>query len=240
MSNNTTYRPPDVNVMLQAMLSRQPVGDTLVPTAKAELAIRQRQALARRATGVVEDARQVGVELEYLGAQPLFSTPRLYEAEPNDWIIGPANDKNDLVVPRREQAILKNLVAEDIDFPLVYVAHEIPKAKTTEIVKVDATKHTEIETEDAERLVTVPEPVDAAQLGEKLGQRSHQVMRGLRRTAIAGGVVVAGLAAAPVIVAGATLAGLAQLDPIIIGAIPAGEPREGQIAGWFVLCRWDW
>jgi len=39
---------------------------------------------------------------------------------------------------------------------------------------------------------------------------------------VAGGVVVAGLAAAAVVIAGAALAGRAQPDPIIIGAIPAG------------------
>jgi hypothetical protein len=239
--STTTHRPPDVSLMLQTMLGQQPVGDMVVPVTNAELAIRQTQALDRRATGIVNDAREVGVDVEYLGAQPLFTAPRLYEADPNDWIIGPANGKSDLVVPKREQTILKALTAEDIDFPLIYVAHEIPKAKTRTIVKAAAAPHTEIEAEHAQELVgPVPEPAEAVQLHEKLGDHTQQVMRGLRRTAIAGGVVVAGLAAAPIVIAGAALAGLAQLDPIIIGAVPAGEPREGQMAGWFVLCRWDW
>ena len=239
--STTTHGPADLSFMLRTMLDRRPAGEELLRTADQGLALRQRAALERRAPRILDEAREAGVELEYLGAQPLFTAPRLYEAEPNDWIIGAANHKGDLVVPGREQAVLRSLSAADIEFPLIYVAHEVPKTKTMEIVKSDETAHTEIETAQARALVgPAPEPSETARLGEQLGERSRQIMRGLRRTAVAGGAVVAGIVAAPVVIAGATLAGLAQLDPIILGAIPAGEPREGQIAGWYVLCRWDW
>jgi hypothetical protein len=233
--------PADVSLMLRTMLDRPPIDEAVVQPTDRGLAVRQARALDRRAVGILADARETGVEIEYLGPQPLFTTPRLYEGEPNDWIIGPANQKTDLIVPKREQSILRRLANSDIEFPLIYVAHEVPKTMTSEIVKAEETAHTDIEVGQAQALVgSVPEPIEAVMLGEQLSRRSRQVMRGLRRTAVAGGAVVAGIAAAPVVIAGAALAGLSQLDPIVLGAVPSGEPREGQVAGWFVLCRWDW
>lgn len=230
----------EISPMLRSLLERQLDGSAM--STSTALALRQNQVLDRRAIATVQEARKrAGVELEYLGVQPMFTKPRLYEAEPNDWVLGPVVRRADLVVPKAEQAVLRRLVAEDIDFAMTYVAHEVQKEKTAEIVRATDTIHTDIDAEKAAEIVgPVPDPHQTVELGERLGRRTGQVLRTVRRGAVVGGAVVAGAVAAPVVLAGAALAGLAQLDPIILGAMPLGEPREGQPAAWFVLARWDW
>lgn len=243
MHRTTTKDRETVEVipMLRSLLEQQPEGE-IVPRRGAAIDTRWAQVLDRRAIITVEDARKTaGVDIEYLGIQPLFTKPRLYTAEPHDWILAPAIRTEDLVVPKSQQEILRRLTAADIDFPLIYPAHEVLKEKTKTIVKADATPHTDIEIDHAAEIIgPVPDPPESVKLGDKLEKRTSQVLTGMCRTAIAGGAVVAGIVAAPVVLAGAALAGLSQLDPIILGAMPAGEPRDGTPAAWFVLARWDW
>jgi hypothetical protein len=242
VSRTTTQDRPRVEItpMLRSMLEQTPAGALVAPS-RGTLEVRRTERLDRRAQATVDDARRTaGVTLEYLGIQPLFTQPRLYAAEPHDWILAPASRAEDLVVPRREQAVLRRLTAADVDFQLIYTAHEVPKEKTREIV-AGADPHTDLEPAQAAEIIgPVPEPHESVRLGSRLEQRTGQVLRGVRRTALAGGALVAGLAAAPVVLAGAALAGLAQLDPIILGAMPMDEPRDGRPAAWFVLARWDW
>jgi hypothetical protein len=237
----TNDRPSvEVGAMLRSLLGQQPDG---VPVSRPITALDSRRvdALERRAILTVEDARRIaGVEIERLGVQPMFTTPRLYTGEVHDWVLAPVTRREDLVVPRREQEVLRRLAAADIDFPLIYTAHEVPKERTKHIVKANAT-HTDIDAVDAARIVgPVPDPHESVRLGDTLETRTTQVLTAMRKTAIAGGAVVAGLVAAPVVLAGAALAALSQLDPIVLGAMPHGEPREGQAAAFFVLARWDW
>jgi hypothetical protein len=231
----------EVSPMLRALLQQQP-GDELIPQRGAALDSRRAHALERRATMTVEDARKIaGVEIEFLGIQPLFTKPRLYTAAIHDWVLAPATRPEDLVVPKREQEVLRRLSAADIDFPLIYTAHEVLKDRTQEIVRAQATPHTDIEVAHAAAIIgPVPDPHESVDLGDKLEKRTTQVLAGMRKTAIAGGTAVAGLVAAPIVLAGAVLAGLSQLDPIVLGAMPVGEPRDGRAAAWFVLARWDW
>ena len=166
----TTRGPADVGLMLRTMLDRRPEGEAIVPAARGELAVRQVRALERRAVVVVADAREAGVEVEYLGAQPLFDIAPPLRGDAERLGDGPASRETDLVVPRGEQAILRSLANADVEFPLIYVAHEIPKAKAKGIVKVAESAHTEIEAEQAQALVgPVPEPAGAVRLGEELG-----------------------------------------------------------------------
>lgn len=230
----------EMSRMLQEMLAQQPTTE-LIPRSVGKIDIRRVRVLERRSLGVVDEARQAGVPIEYLGQQQLFTKPRLYDGDTNDWILGPATRDEDLVVPKPEQAVLQRLANADVEFPMIYVAHEIPKAKTMELVRSTDTVHTDIEHCQANELIgPVPEPIESVKLGQNLAQRSGKVLTTVRKTAIAGGGAVVAIAAAPVVLAGAALAGVAQLDPIILGAIPAGEPRDGEIAAFFVLARWDW
>src|ERR1035438_3840411 len=84
----------------------------------------------------------------------------------------------------------------------------------------------------AERAVgPVPPPVAAAALADSLGRSSHRLLTALRMAA----PIVAGIAAAPFLLAGAALAALAAgLDPIVFGVIPAGPPMQGQPAAWYI------
>lgn len=240
--NRTTpneFRGPEITPMLRDMLARQPGAET-APTA---VQVRMVQGLERRAAATVSDARRtVGVDIDYLGIQPLFSDPRLYTADPNDWILGPAMRAEDRVVPVKEQKVLRRLAAADIDFPLIYTAHEVLKEKTKDIIDATSTPHTDLDAAHAAEVIgPVPDPHDTVTLGRRLEHRASKVLTNVRRTAVAGGTIAAGIVAAPVVLAGAALAaGLSQLDPIILGAMPIGEPREGQPAAWFVLARWDW
>jgi len=243
MLRTTTKDRETVEVipMLRSLLEQQPESE-IVPRRGAAIDTRWAQTLDKRAVILVEDARKTaGVDIEFLGVQPLFTKPRLYTAEPHDWVLAPATRPEDLVVPKREQEVLRRLAAADIDFPVIYTAHEVLKERTKEIVKADDTAHTDIEVVHAAEIIgPVPDPHDSVKLGDKLEKRTSQVLTGMRKTAIAGGAVVAGIVAAPVVLAGAALAGLAQLDPIVLGAMPVGEPRDGQAAAWFVLARWNW
>lgn len=156
-------------------------------------------------------------------------------------MLGPASRSEDLVVPRREQQVLQRLHNADIDFPLIYVAHEVTKEQTKELEPAAGQSHTVLNHEKASQIIgPVPAPAETVALGDKLEHRSKQLLRAARRTAAAGGALAAGIAAAPVILVGGALAGLAQLDPIILGALPAHRAREGEPAAWFILARWDW
>jgi len=77
-------------------------------------------------------------------------------------------------------------------------------------------------------------------LGEKLAQRSGQVMSAVGRASKVVGAVSLGIASAPVVLVGGALAGLATIDPIVLGAIPAVSTASGEPAAWYVLAKWDW
>ena len=66
----------------------------------------------------------------------------------------------------------------------------------------------------------------------KIGQASRAVATSIP--------VVAGIVAAPVVIAGAAIGALAGLDPVVFGVVPAGAPRTGRPAAWYVLASWVW
>lgn len=242
MSNTITKERArhEIQPMLRSILDRPVAGDLALRGTTA-LEPRQLEILDRRAIATVQEARQhAGTELEYLGIAPLFEKSRVYEGPEHDWIVGPANRRQDLVVPRQEQAALRRLVAADIDMPLLYVAHEVLPEKTANLAKGNST-HVEVEPEQAAEIIgPVPDPHHTVELGQRLDRRAGQGLLALGRAAKVGGAIAVGAAAAPVIALGAAAAVLTQLDPIVLGAVPVGEPRDGQPAAWFVLARWDW
>ncbi len=226
------------------MLLEQPVQTpaTMSPTtARAPAAaIDQRIArLERLAPQVVKDAERVGVDVQYLGMHPLFNETRLYAGIDNNWVLGPAREANDAVVPKRERQTLQRLTASSvIDMRALYVAHEVPKEKTKDLVvlghgpvAVDRVTATDL-------VGPVPEPKESLALGETLAQRAQQAMHAAGQAARLAGMTAVAVAAAPV----AVVAGLAAatVDPVILGAIPAGASTVGEPAAWFVLVKWDW
>ena len=83
--------------------------------------------LERQGPRLVQRAAEAGVDITYLGITPLFGEPQAHAGPTTDWIIGPAADLAGAIVPRAERDALTRLVRAGIDFPLVYVAHEVPK-----------------------------------------------------------------------------------------------------------------
>ena len=190
---------------------------------------------------MINSASRAGVDITYLGIAPLFDEPRAYAGQQTDWIIRPAADHDESIVPASRRGKAAELVHAGIDFPLVYVAHEIPKGR----LAMPGRNHrrdgaTASRTRSCNRsrsIGAVPVPAATSALAERLGHKSEHLLAVLR-TALP---IAGAIAAAPFILAGAAVAALANgLDPIVFGAIPAGPPSSGQPAAWYILARWEW
>lgn len=212
------------------------------PTSSITVRTARRTAtLERNSPRLIESASRAGVDITYLGIAPLFDGPRAYAGPQTDWIIRPAADDNDSIVPAPERDRLQRLVHAGIDFPLVYVAHEIPKGRlaipdgTTGALSPRSVALDQVTA--AEAVGPVPVPAAASVLAERLGHKSQHLLAVLR-TALP---IAGAIAAAPFILAGAAVAAVANgLDPIVFGVIPAGPPSAGQPAAWYILARWEW
>ena len=188
--------------------------------------------LERRAPMLTSKAAELGCPITYLGTAPLFTEPRAYSGSGTDWVIAPASEANDLVVPRAIREKLKALDDAGIVFPLIYLAHEVPGGRlpvSSGYVNVDRSA--------AERAVgPVPPSAEAVAVADRLGRRSQSLLNVLGKAI----PVVAGIVAAPVVIAGAAIGALAGLDPVVFGVVPAGAPRTGRPAAWYVLASWVW
>ena len=198
--------------------------------------IRRIATLERNSPRLVKTADRAGVHVTYLGIAEIFAEHRAYPGQRTDWIIGPAGI-NDTVIPLAEEKKLKKLVHVGIDFPLVYVIHEIPKGQIVipgERTNTGDSQPVALDQQTAAQAIgPVPPPADTSALAERLGRHSQRVLDVLGAT-----VSLAGdIAAAPITLAGAALAGL---DPIVLGVIPIGAPVAGQPAVWYALAQWAW
>jgi hypothetical protein len=204
--------------------------------------------LERSGERLVKSAGVVGVDITYLGIAPLFAEPTAYAGELTDWVIGPVVDHTDSVIPQAERERLVRLVKAGLDFPLVYVAHEVPKGRLP-LGGAPGERSRPVTVDRATAAAAVgPAPLapETAAAAERLGGSSRRILTVLRKAApIAAGVVAvpvvaaAAVAAAPIMLAAGLLAGL---DPIVFGVIPAnpGAPRPGEPAAWYILAQWNW
>jgi hypothetical protein len=198
--------------------------------------VRRIATMERRVPQTMERARQAGVSIDFLGTAPLFNNARIYAGDKTDWVFAPA-DESETLVPREQAQALKRLCAAGINMPLLYVAHEIPKAVVP--VPTEPTGGPLVTMERAQAkalLLPVPPPSSSVELSHRLNQRSKQVFSALTQAATFGVAV----AAAPFQLVGAAASALASLDPMIIGAVPAVGTRPGDPATWWLLARWDW
>lgn len=216
----------------------------VVPNVQQQLSplvARRVATLERQAPEILSTARSVGLEIEYLGINPLFSGSRLYGGVDTDWVLAPADREADAVVPPRERRVVQNLAASGLHFPLIYIAHEVRKEQSQHLALPDGHGHTVLERTQAEELIgAIPPPASSVAVGEKLADRSVSIAKGLRRTAEVAGAAAVGIAAAPAVLVGGAIAGLAAIDPIILGAIPAVSTASGEPAAWYVLAQWYW
>jgi len=194
--------------------------------------------LERSALETVRAARGAGVDIEYVGINPLFSDARFYEGEKTDWVMGPVDRSDDAIVPRQEAQDLRRLVGAGVEFPLLYVAHEVEQDRTAELRTAAASGRRELPTAKANELVgPAPPPPGSVEVGERLAQRTTKAVKAVKRAAVLGGTLAVGAVTAPVIALGAATA---SLDPVILGAIPALSEKAGAPAAWYVLARWEW
>ena len=220
---------------------------TLLPKLEAQTTLSARNVamLKRRAPQIVRSAHKAGVPIEYLGVSPLFSEHRLYCGPTTDWTIGPVDEHEDIIVPRKQREALLSLREAGISFPLTYVAHEIPKSKTAELGLVEGGSPLTIDRTHAADLVgPVPPPAATVKTNEQLGRHAVQIVKGLvvGATAVgaAAGAAALAVVAAPVVLTAGAIAALGTLDPLIIGACPAVTARPGDEASWFLLASWEW
>lgn len=210
--------------------------------------MRRAATLERNGPRVVKTASLAGVEIRCLGIAPLFDESRAYAGPQTDWIIRPAADRSDVVIPAGERERLQRLIQAGIDFPLVYVAHEIPKNRLAlPAGTTDGAPSRPVTLDQAtatEAVGPVPPPADASMAAERVGRSAQRLLTVIRTALpIAAGIAAAPIvvAAAPLIAAGAAIGALAAgLDPIVFGVIPAGDPVPGQPAVWYILAQWEW
>jgi hypothetical protein len=192
--------------------------------------------LERNSPRLVKTAGRVGVDIAYLGIGEVFAEHRAYRGQHTDWIIGPAGG-SDTIIPLAEKKHLEKLVHAGIDFPMVYVIHEIPKGQIAIPGEMEKTADPGPVTLDqrtaAQAIGPIPPPAGTSALAERLGRHSQRLLDVLGTAVSAAGAI----AATPFALAGTALAGL---DPIVFGVIPAGAPIPGQPAAWYVLAQWAW
>lgn len=196
-------------------------------------------ALERQAPEFVRAAKEeADVTIAPLGVHPLPPGPMYYTGpEGMGWVLTPATTADDAVVPRREAKELRQLHDAGIYFPKLFVAHEIqPELAERVRARVGAAGLELDPTEAAELVGPIPPPVESVALGERMTQRSQQVVAGLRRT----GQLAVRTVALPAVAAGAVLTEIATLDPVVIGAVPLASERPGAPASWFGLVAWAW
>jgi hypothetical protein len=228
--------PQEAKGIVRALLDQGPA--PLTKATSRPLVASRVVSLERQSTHTVATARRAGHEVEYLGINPLFGEPRLYSGAQTDWVLAPATREADTIVPARERRILEQLSESGLRFPLIYIAHEVERHDN--LIRDVGKDHVVLNPEEIDELVAVPPPAGSVELGDKLAGRTVRIAKGMRRGAVAAGTAVAGIAAAPVMLAGGAIAALATLDPIILGAVPAVSAASGEPAAWYVLAQWYW
>lgn len=199
--------------------------------------------LERSSPQLVKTAERAGVDISYLGIAPLFDEPRAYAGPQTDWIIRLA-DPTDGIIPADQLDQLQRLVHAGLDFPRIYVAHEIPKDRLALTTGTNDPPMTLDEAAAEHAVGPVPPPAETSAVAAQLGHRSQQLLTILRAALPIAGAIAAApfvIAAAPLLAAGAVVAGLAAgLDPIVFGVIPAGDLAPGEPAAWYILTQWTW
>lgn len=200
---------------------------------------------------VHETSAAVGVPVNCLGVQTLFDETRLYEGEDSYWALAPADDDAHIQagpppMPKTQRAQLQRLLDSDLNFPAVFVAHEVPKDVTTR-AELPATRTSTaidlargfraITPRQAQDLVGLP-PLPARPLrrSQQLGTAATEVFKLMAKSVPVMAGLAVGAAAAPL----ALLSALPS-DPIVFGAVPLyNSLAPGTPAAFFELVRWTW
>ena len=209
---------------------------------------RQLVALRDETQRVAALARRAGVELECLGSHPLFPETRLYPGPETSWVVAPASDdplvrRGEMAVPKPEFGALARLLEVGLDFPAIYVAHEVPTARLvrsglpSDVRILQSGSFTALNVVASQRLVDpVPVPARTARAARHLGAGAGVLLKLLGLAVPAAGALVGATASA-----GATAMRVLALDPMVLGAWTLDQRTDpGTPASWFVLARWLW
>lgn len=191
---------------------------------------------------IVRRADAAKVEIEPLGVHPVFTGLRAYRTSA-DWIVCPAADDplitaGRLPIPKAERAKLRRLKKAGLDFPHIYLAHELEgrPAGSTSKRPLPSGPFATVTPAQARSLVPEPSlPPKSLRRAARLGG----VAQGLGEAAAVTAVGVGALALAPL---GLLLLPFASLDPVVYGVVPLPGTAlvPGISAAWFVLASWDW
>ena len=209
---------------------------------------RQLVALREESERVLALAGRAGIELDHLGVAPLFSETRLYPGPERSWVLAPATDdplvrRRELAIPKAELSALARLLEAGLDFPAVYVAHEVPTARLAgaglpaQLRTVAPGGFAPLDPLASRRLVDrVPVPAGTARVARHLGTGAGAVLKVLGL-----GAPVAGAIAGTALSAGSAGMRALALDPMVLGAWTLDRGADpGTPAAWFVLARWLW
>lgn len=205
------------------------------PSVSTEAASKPR--LERLGRAVERTASTRGLEVEFLGVEELFTQPRVYGEGTAPWVVTPAVAdpmvRGGLPIPAAQRRQLKAAVHSGMDFPYLYLAHELGQDEAHGAARPDFATYRTLTPAELEQMLVKP---DAPAAARRTARRIDAVARTVGRGA---GVAAAGVGmamAAPLLLAGA------GLDPAILGALtlPGAGYAAGTPAAWFLLARWDW
>lgn len=189
---------------------------------------------------IEEHATRRGLRVEHLGVEALHTRPRLYPHQPSPWVLCPAAHdplvRAGLPIPARQRRHLDQLVAADMDFPHLYLAHEVPTGHPQlPTLRADEPYRTLSDAQAHQLIVRPDAPAAARKTATRLDQAARAAGRGMRLVGIGAGAVLA----APLVLLGSLGDGL---DPAVLGAItlPDAGHAPGTPAAWFLLAHWDW
>ncbi|WP_460359294.1 hypothetical protein [Mycobacterium sp. ZZG] len=192
------------------------------------------------AVAVARRAARSGLNAEFLGFDPLFTQPRLYGEGDAPWVVCPAAHDpmiaEGLPIPDCQRRQLKAYVDAGMDFPHIYLAHEVAKRSAHRVGKPVLEHHRALTDSEAKQLIVRPNaPATTRKTAHRLDTAARALGRGLRATGTATAVVTAGAVAIPLLMADG-------LDPAVLGAVtlPGANRTPTAPAAWFLLAHWDW
>lgn len=231
----------------------------LVPAGGCAMAQRPLpNAVARQVDNTLDLAASAGSTIYFVGLASVFREVRVYRGVDRDWAFAPASldaiyveQGRRLPIPEENLEGLRRLVAAGVDFPEVFLAHDIPSGwvdalpsgpTTTDLVPTRGMQL--ITPEQARQVVRQPGPhASTLRLAHRYGQVSKGLLAAYAVMGVAAGAVVA-IAAAPLMLLGTAGGGqtaeVVGIDPILLGAAPVEGPAFPGESAWFVLTEWNY
>lgn len=229
---------PSPNYSPAALVVRELIGQHPIERTATELATAERlNQLERQAPELVRIAREdAGADIEYLGIAGLPDGPTFYEAPDGvGWVLLPGSIE-EAVAPRPQMETIQR-VSEALYFPSTFVAHEVTPEMAANLQGQAGPAGLKLRpSEVAEVVPPVPPPAEAIAEGERMAQRSQQIVDAAKRT----GKLIIGTISIPASAAAAVVTAAATLDPLVMGVIPAGPEHPGAPAAWYLIAKWDW